>query len=861
MRARGDPLELWYAYGVVRQLLEPALSVLPHAERAEVLHGVASDAAAVLRGVSRREVTDESEAEAALHHGLYWIVVSLAERRSLLLAIDDAHWADARSLRWLRSLARRVDGLPATLVVAARHGSDEVLELLSAAPEAVLLRPEPLKASSIAELLNERVGPPDPAAVKLAHVRTGGNPLLVRELLKALRGVVSVDRVAEAGGRTIAQFVRAQLDSLGPAAPALALSIAVLGDGATLLEAAKTADLEMDAAAQAASQLISSDVLFDDSSLTFRHPLLREVALNALAVPLRRAAHRRAAIVLREYGAPTERIAAQLLLGEGQGERWAVDVLRSAARDAVDRGSPEVAAKMLVRALEEPPPKELRAAILGELGAAELRAGSPEGSEHLREAIRIHENRREKARLALVLGLELAGMQQEREAAAVLSEGLAHAHGVDRDLEMRLTAHLAHAERYDLNGRKTSVARLERLAVGLAGDTPTERLVLAMDAALRPARDAAEAAAFAGRIEVAWSEDLVSLRAATGAVATYLYAGELDRAASFADKLLSYTQRRSLVFGHARASSIVAMVALAAGRLAYAEAALVGAVDVETYGVPRPAVALLVELLVETGRLEDAEALLVRYGADGPLPRKMLMNQLLMARARLRTALHRPADALDDLFELGGRYAEWGLAGRPMPPWRGLAAVMLAMTDEPERAHDLAREQVELARRWGSDHALGVALRAAGIVRQDPDVLSKAVGLLASTPFRLDYAHALVDLGARQRRERRRAAAVEPLQAGMDLAHRCGAIALAERARTELVACGSRPRRLARSGREALTPSELRVARMAADGLSNREIAQALFITMPTVVTHLGHVYQKLDIAGRGQLARDLLDG
>lgn len=807
------------------------------------------------------EVIDESEAEAALHHGLYWIVVSLAERRSLLLAIDDAHWADARSLRWLRSLARRIDGLPATLVVAARHGSGEVLELLSAAPEAVLLRPEPLKASSIAELMNERVGPPDPAAVKLAHVRTGGNPLLVRELLKALRGVVSVDRVAEAGGRTIAQFVRAQLDSLGPAAPALALSVAVLGDGATLLEAAKTADLEMDAAAQAAAQLISSDILFDDSSLTFRHPLLREVALNDLAVPLRRAAHRRAAIVLRECGAPTERIAAQLLLGEGQGERWAVDVLRSAARDAVDRGSPEVAAKMLVRALEEPPPRELRAVILGELGAAELRAGSPEGSERLREAIRIHENRREKARLALVLGLELAGMQQEREAAAVLSEGLAHAHGVDRDLEMRLTAHLAHAERYDLNGGSTSVARLERLAVGLAGDTPTERLVLAMDAALRPARDAAEAAAFAGRIEVAWSEDLVSLRAATGAVATYLYAGELDRAASFADKLLSYTQRRSLVFGHARASCMVAMVALAAGRLADAEAALVGAVDVETYGVPRPVVALLVEVLVETGRLEDAEALLGRYGAAGPLPRKMLMNQLLMARARLRTALHRPADALDDLFELGGRYAEWGLAGRPMPPWRGLAAVLLAMTDEPERAHDLAREQVELARRWGSDHALGVALRAVGIVRQDAEELCEAVKLLASTPFRLDYAHALVDLGALQRRERRRGAAVEPLQAGMDLAHRCGATALAERARTELVACGSRPRRLARCGREALTPSELRVARMAADGLSNREIAQALFITMPTVVTHLGHVYQKLDIAGRAQLARDVLDG
>jgi DNA-binding CsgD family transcriptional regulator len=861
LRARGDPLELWYAYGVVRQLLEPALSVLTDDERAQVLHGIASDAAAALRGEPRPAVTDEPEAEAALHYGLYWIVVSLAERRPLLLTVDDAHWADAGSLRWLSSLARRVDGLSASLVVAARAGSGSVLEMLSAAPEAVLLRPEPLNVSSIAELMNDRVGVPDPAAAELAHVRTGGNPLLVRELLKALRGVVSVDRVAEAGGRTIAQFVRAQLDSLGPAAAALALAVAVLGDGATLLEAANTADLEMNVAADTASQLIASDILFDDSSLTFRHPLLRDVVLEGLSVPARRAAHRRAAIVLHRRGAPVERIAAQLLVGEAQGGRWAVDVLRSVAQDAVDRGSPEVAAKMLARALEEPPPKEMRAAILGELGAVELRAGTPAGSERLREAIHTHEDRREKARLALVLGLELAGMQREREAADVLSDGVAHAHCVDRDLEMRLTAHLAHTERYDLNGGNASVTRLQRLATGLAGDTPTERLVLAMDAALRPARDAAEAAAFAGRIEMAWSEALVSLRAATGAVAMYIHAGELERAASFADNLLTYTQRRSLAFGHARASSMVAMVALAAGRLADAEASLVGTVDVETYGLPRPAVAVLVELLVETGRLGVAETVLSRHGADGPLPRKMLMNPLLMARARLHVALHRTTDALSELFELGDRYAEWGLAGRPMPPWRGLAAVLLAMTGESEHADELAGQQVELARQWGSDHALGVALSALGTVRQDTDVLSEAVRLLGSTPFRLDHAHALVELGALRRRKRLRAAAIEPLQSGMDLAHRYGAAALVDRARSELLACGSRPRRPARSGREALTPSELRVAQMAAGGLSNREIAQALFITIPTVTTHLGHAYQKLDIAGRRQLTGALAEG
>jgi DNA-binding CsgD family transcriptional regulator len=94
----------------------------------------------------------------------------------------------------------------------------------------------------------------------------------------------------------------------------------------------------------------------------------------------------------------------------------------------------------------------------------------------------------------------------------------------------------------------------------------------------------------------------------------------------------------------------------------------------------------------------------------------------------------------------------------------------------------------------------------------------------------------------------------------MDLAHRCGSAALAERARTELLACGSRPRGYARSGRDALTASELRVARMAADGMTNREIAQALFITIRTVTTHLGHAYEKLGISGREQLAAELAE-
>ena len=111
------------------------------------------------------------------------------------------------------------------------------------------------------------------------------------------------------------------------------------------------------------------------------------------------------------------------------------------------------------------------------------------------------------------------------------------------------------------------------------------------------------------------------------------------------------------------------------------------------------------------------------------------------------------------------------------------------------------------------------------------------------------------------RRRGRRAIAREPLRRGLDLAQRCGALALARRAHAELVATGARPRRLVLTGVDALTPSERRVAEFASEGLTNREIAQALFVTEKTVETHLGHVFRKLDLGSRSQLPEALANG
>jgi DNA-binding CsgD family transcriptional regulator len=120
----------------------------------------------------------------------------------------------------------------------------------------------------------------------------------------------------------------------------------------------------------------------------------------------------------------------------------------------------------------------------------------------------------------------------------------------------------------------------------------------------------------------------------------------------------------------------------------------------------------------------------------------------------------------------------------------------------------------------------------------------------------LERAKSLTELGAALRRTNRRVDARAPLQEGLRLAERCNAAAVAQRAHSELLATGARPRRLARTGVDSLTPSERRVARMAADGQTNREIGQALFVTSKTIEMHLSSVYRKLGITSRSELPR-----
>jgi DNA-binding CsgD family transcriptional regulator len=140
-------------------------------------------------------------------------------------------------------------------------------------------------------------------------------------------------------------------------------------------------------------------------------------------------------------------------------------------------------------------------------------------------------------------------------------------------------------------------------------------------------------------------------------------------------------------------------------------------------------------------------------------------------------------------------------------------------------------------------------------------LLQDAVRLGEAGPPRLEYTQALIDLGAALRRDNQRAAAREPLRQALELASRGRADAHVQTAQVELAASGARPRRVHLSGVDALTPSERRIADLGASGLTRRQIAEKLFITPKTVEFHLRHVYQKLDIHNREELAEALGEG
>jgi DNA-binding CsgD family transcriptional regulator len=269
---------------------------------------------------------------------------------------------------------------------------------------------------------------------------------------------------------------------------------------------------------------------------------------------------------------------------------------------------------------------------------------------------------------------------------------------------------------------------------------------------------------------------------------------------------------------------------------------------------------LLVESLVDQGRLEEAQEVLAPLDVDAE--RGFVPNAVLrFALGRLRVAQGRVADGLEDFLAIGALLTRALVVSPAFVPWRSEAALAHLALGDRASAHRLAEDELELARRYDAARTLGVAKRAAGLVAGDERgeaLLREAVESFEQAGAKVDRARALADLGALLRRANRRTDARKLLREALDAAHRAGAKRLAEYAETELRATGARPRRVLLTGVDSLTASERRIAELARQGLTNREIAQALFITARTVEGHLTSTFRKLELDSREQLAAAL---
>ncbi|HUB98863.1 MAG TPA: AAA family ATPase [Solirubrobacterales bacterium] len=867
LSAFGSELEREFPFGVVRQLYEPLLVDAEERER------LLADSAGAARPVFETlPAAGEGDVSFAALHGLYWLTVNLADPQPLLIVVDDLHWCDRPSLRFLVYLARRLEGLPALVVVGLRTaepGTDPVLiGEVAAAGAALRLEPRSLSEAGVAELIRSRLGAdPDPAFTDASLGATGGNPLLLRQLLSSLAadGVAPTSAeapaVREVGPRAVSRTVLMRLHQLPAEATAVARATAILGDGAELPILAQLAQLDERAVADATADLVRTEILRPGPELAFVHPLVRDAVYHELPPGDRALGHSQAARLLADAGAAAEAVATHLLVAPRRGEEWAVDVLSEAAASARRRGAADSVVSYLQRALEEPPAESRRTQLLLELGLAETLTSGPDASERLRAAWRSLDDPREQANVAATLARTLLFTAPGQEAMDVAAQALAALPAELTDERQALRALELIAVFFGAGDQR---ALTSREGEQIEGDGPGARMLAAITSFGRAlsggsAEECVPLAqwALADGVLIAADPGLFPVTAIW-----VLVMADRDEA------LVAWEELRALAHGRGSMLGVVTVnlwrgaTLLWRGDLREAEESLEGAKEgffdwglarsAETYVPAFHGMALLAR-----GDLDGARAMLdpSRVAGDETDGYKLLLRgwaALLLTEGR-----HEEALAVAD--DLAGRFAF--IANSYWAPWRSLKARALDGLGRTEEAIELAREELELAKVFGSPSLVGRALRELGTLERERGIerLRGAVGTLERSTAKLELAEAELALGAALRRQRKPTEARQPLQRALELASVCGAERLAEEARSELHASGVRPRRDALKGVESLTPSERRVVDIAVGGRTNRQIAQELYVTPKTVEVHLSNAYRKLGISSRRELGHALV--
>ena len=630
LRARGSEIEGDFAFGVVRQLFERRLTTAVVSERQALLAGAASAVRPLLLG----ELVETSafDTSFAVLHGLYWLAANLADCRQLLVVVDDAHWADEPSLRWLAHLARRLEGLAAALLVALRPGEPasteaSLLELRESAQAVVC--PTLLSERAVGQMVQGALG--DATSDQLCAAvwaASGGNPLYVAELVRAVgfggRPVAELDTAALlAGGREgVARRVLARVRGLDPRALGLAQAAAVLGDGCELRHAAAIAGLEMAEAMPLAASLVRVELLAGDDPARFIHPIVGDGVEASLGSDERDAAHRAAARVLHGDGSPPGQVAAHLVGVRPAADGWVLSRLREAAQVAMHSGAPRAAADLLGRALLEPPPPADRVGVLREAARAQASAGRETACALLEEALRLTADRRERAEIALEVADAYAALFRWVDAVDVIERALVELGETDGALAARLESELVVCGLHDARRASRVVPVLDRLSSRSPAEATGEALAVAQGMAMvlagRPAHEAAVplegAVARAGARAENWDTRAALLW-------SLVAAERFDAVRAALEPVVAEANRSGSARGLVAAYSTLGLLKLRLGALPEADAAARVALRVLQEGDFAPGLAfaatVLADVAVEAGQLEEAQALIALLPQEG----------------------------------------------------------------------------------------------------------------------------------------------------------------------------------------------------------------------------------------------------
>lgn len=806
--ARGGETVTSVPFHVVRQLLQPALTVTGDADARDLLGDRYGSAAPALGIAPPSEVKAEPQ---GVRDGLDVLVGRLAvAHQPLVLVVDDAQWCDLETLTWLAHYAERGPELPVLIVVAYRTAESEgesaaLLRRLDGAATDGAVPLNELTPAATAQLTREELGQhADNPFCREVWAVTGGNLYETVELLARAKDA-GLDPVEESAGRLRPLIVSARapglverLMSMGTTTAHLAFAASILESDISLELAAQLANLPVEDAADCVERLRAARILTGGERLDFVHPTIAQAVYRAIPGGLRTAMHGVAArrLILAGHGAAAA--SRHLLEVPPEGDTDLVERMRAAADEYVAVGAPDAARRCLERALDEPPLLTLLSQVEYELGKVIHLSAPATTAKYLKSA------------------LERPGLDDEQRADAVflLSQALTHNNQISEagrmvaaaaddapagSARMRLqTVHFLWegvlAIEHDGIGRSR---RLAEAAERVTGRDTTERALLmlrAFDATAigedcQVAVRTGDRALVNGSLPVGlnWTDTTWGFEPPALLGLSYVFADQLDRA----DALFTQAREAFAAAGWsgahlAFAYALNGYLQRRRGNLLRAERDLRESVRLaERVGHKMPvhwdAVSMLIDTLLARGHVDQARQVADDFQFQAPYPATRVFPDAASVRGKLLLALGRTKEAVVELEFAAEALTSQGRHHPVIAPW----AVDLARTvaaDDPARAAGLVGYARERAERVGTHTAIGEALRCEAALAEGPraaELLARAVSLLQESPCAYEHAAARVEWGiaARSRTE---------LEEGRNLALGCHADGLVETADREL---------------------------------------------------------------------------